>query len=431
MKAGSYKKLGEFIQQVNVRNRDLETETLLGVSITKKLIPSIANVIGTDMSTYKVIEKGQFAYGTVTSRNGDKISVALSDEYEKALVSQIYIVFEIVDTEELLPEYLIMWFSRPEFDRYARYHSHGSTRETFDWADMCEVELPIPPIEEQRQIVAQYESVANKIKVNEQICEKLEAAAQALYKHWFVDFEFPVGHREERGTRDEAIPALVAEERSLYASKQKGYKSSGGKMVWNEELGKEIPEGWKVSYLSKIANYKNGLAMQNFPFENYESSLGVLKIRELGLGQIDNNSDRCTDNLPADVIIDNGDIIFSWSGTLKIDIWTGTRAGLNQHLFKVTSKKYAKWFYYYSTKYHLVEFIRIANSNKTSLGHIKKEHLDDALILLSNKSQMTEMANVIEEQFNYIINLKNQNQKLSQLQSLLSSRLAVGEEVSA
>lgn len=183
----SYKRLRNYIQQVNVRNRDLETEVLVGVSITKKLIPSIANVIGTDMSVYKIIEKRQFAYGTVTSRNGEKISIALSDQYNKALVSQIYVVFEVIDTKELLPEYLMMWFSRPEFDRYVRFHSHGSTRETFDWADMCEVELPIPSIEEQRQIVDQYQSIANKIKINEQICEKLEATAQALYKHWFVD----------------------------------------------------------------------------------------------------------------------------------------------------------------------------------------------------------------------------------------------------
>src|SRR5690606_29392414 len=211
----SYKKLGEYIQQVNNRNRDLEVETLLGVSITKKLIPSIANTVGTDMSAYKIIERGQFAYGTITSRNGDKISIALLDEFEKALVSQIYIVFEVIDTSVLLPEYLMMWFSRPEFDRYARYHSHGSTRESFDWTDMCEVELPIPSIEKQREIVAQYEAVANKIKVNEAICEKLEATAQALYKHWFVDFEFPISDTE----------ALEVSGVASSASATRGYKS--------------------------------------------------------------------------------------------------------------------------------------------------------------------------------------------------------------
>lgn len=184
-----YKQLGDYIRTVDVRNTDLEVDTLLGVSITKMFIPSIANTVGTDMSRYKIIEKGQFAYGTVTSRNGDKISIAHLNEHAKALVSQVYIVFEVIDENKLLPEYLMMWFSRPEFDRYARYRSHGSTRETFDWEEMCEVELPVPSIEKQREIVAEYQAVEKKIKTNEAICEKLEETAQTLYRHWFVDFE--------------------------------------------------------------------------------------------------------------------------------------------------------------------------------------------------------------------------------------------------
>ena len=127
------KRLGDYIRLVDVRNKNLDVQTLLGVSIQKKLMPSIANTVGTDMSNYKIIQRNQFAYGTVTSRNGDKISIALLKEFEKAIVSQIYLVFEIKDTAELLPDYLMMWFRRPEFDRYARYKSHGSARETFDW----------------------------------------------------------------------------------------------------------------------------------------------------------------------------------------------------------------------------------------------------------------------------------------------------------
>jgi len=145
----NYKPLGKYIQEVNIRNADLQGDLLLGVSIKKVLMPSIANTVGTDMATYKLIKKNQFAYGPVTSRNGDKISVALLDEYENAIVSQAYIVFEIIDHEELDPEYLMMWFRRPEFDRYARFKSHGSARETFDWDEMCNVELPVPDIEKQ------------------------------------------------------------------------------------------------------------------------------------------------------------------------------------------------------------------------------------------------------------------------------------------
>lgn len=183
----SYKKLGKYIKLIDNRNRDLSDAPLLGVSVQKRFITSIANTIGSDMSKYKLIEKNNFVYIADTSRRGDKIGIALLKDFDKAMISQAYTSFKIIDENELSPDYLMMWFSRPEFDRYARYHSIGSVREVFDWADMCEVELPIPSIAEQRQIVAQYQSIANKIKVNEQICEKLEATAQALYKHWFVD----------------------------------------------------------------------------------------------------------------------------------------------------------------------------------------------------------------------------------------------------
>lgn len=185
MGRSSYKRLGDYIQPVDIRNKELEVETLLGVSNAKEFIPSIANTIGTDMSNYKVITKGQFAYVTVTSRNGDKLSVALLQE-DKAIVSQAYTVFEVMDKSELLPDYLMMWFRRPEFDRYARFKSHGSAREVFDWEEMCEVRLPIPDIEVQRKIVAQYETITRRIALNERICANLEETAQALYNNMFV-----------------------------------------------------------------------------------------------------------------------------------------------------------------------------------------------------------------------------------------------------
>ena len=182
-----YKRLGDYIREVDVRNRDLSVTTLLGVSISKEFIPSIANTIGTDMSTYKIVRKGQFAYGPVTSRNGDKVSIALLANEDNAIISQAYTVFEVKDTNELLPEYLMMWFRRPEFDRYARFHSHGSAREIFDWSEMCDVMLPIPSIERQRVIVAEYETLSKRIRLNEQMISMLEATAQTLYRKMFVD----------------------------------------------------------------------------------------------------------------------------------------------------------------------------------------------------------------------------------------------------
>ena len=182
-----YHRLGDYIREVNVRNRELKVMNLLGLSIEKRFIPSIANTIGTDMSVYKIVTPRQFAYVPVTSRNGEKITVALYEGEEPAIISQAYTVFEITDHNALLPEYLMMWFRRPEFDRYARFHSHGSAREVFDWDELCDVMLPIPTIDRQREIVAEYETLSNRIRLNEQMIEKLEATAQALYRKMFVD----------------------------------------------------------------------------------------------------------------------------------------------------------------------------------------------------------------------------------------------------
>lgn len=187
MNKGEMKRLGDYIREVDVRNRDLEVTKLLGVSISKEFMPSIANTIGTDMSSYKIVEPRQFAYGPVTSRNGDKVSIALYKDDEKAIVSQAYTIFEVKNKQELLPEYLMMWFRRPEFDRYARFKSHGSTREIFSWEEMCDVELPIPSIEQQQKIVSEYEAITHRIRLNEQIITKLEETAQTLYRKMFVN----------------------------------------------------------------------------------------------------------------------------------------------------------------------------------------------------------------------------------------------------
>jgi type I restriction enzyme S subunit len=220
----NYKQLGKYIKPVVGRNNDLGDLPLMGLSIQKKFIPSIANIIGTDMSTYRIIERNQFAFGPVTSRNGDKITIALFNDYDQALISQTYIPFEVKDNNELDPEYLMMWFRRPEFDRYARFKSHGSAREIFDWEEMCNTLLPIPTITKQKEIVKEYNTIQNRIKLGQQMIQKLEESAQAIYKQWFVDFEFP----DEHG---------------------KTYKSNFGEMVWNDELQKEIPKGWEIIFV--------------------------------------------------------------------------------------------------------------------------------------------------------------------------------------
>ena len=174
-----YKILGNYIRLVDERNRNLAITKLLGVSINKKFIPSIANIVGTDLSNYKIVRTGQFAYGPVTSRNGEKISIAYLDE-EDCIISSSYTVFEVENKEELDPEYLMLWFSRPEFDRYARYKSHGSVREIFNWNELCMVELPVPDIEKQRKIVKAYKTLTDRIALKQQINDNLANTEQAI-----------------------------------------------------------------------------------------------------------------------------------------------------------------------------------------------------------------------------------------------------------
>ena len=186
MKEG-YRFLGEYIRQVDIRNKEGKKENLLGVSVQKQFIQSIANTVGTDFTKYKVVKKGQFTYIPDTSRRGDKIAIALLEDYEEGLVSNVYTVFEVIDTEKLLPEYLMLWFSRPEFDRYARFKSHGSVREVMDWEEMCKVELPVPDIEKQRKIVKAYKTITDRIALKQMINDNLVSTLQIIYKKMFLE----------------------------------------------------------------------------------------------------------------------------------------------------------------------------------------------------------------------------------------------------
>jgi type I restriction enzyme S subunit len=223
----NYKPIGDFIREVDTRNKGLKVKQLLGLSVSKQFIPSVANIIGTDMENYKVILKNQFACSTMQVRRDGKMPVALLQEVDEAIISQAYPIFEVIDEQLLLPEYLMMWFTRSEFDREACFHAVGGVRGSLEWEDFLGMKLPIPSLAKQKEIVAEYNTVQNRIDLNKKLIQKLEETAQAIYKQWFVDFEFP----DENG---------------------KPYKSSGGEMV-DSELG-EIPAGWEVGKLGDVTD---------------------------------------------------------------------------------------------------------------------------------------------------------------------------------
>lgn len=183
----NYKKIGDYIELVDERNKDLSINLLLGLSISKEFIPSVANIVGADMASYKIIRKGQFACSIMQVRRDKKMPVALLEDYEEAIISQAYPVFKIKDETKLLPEYLMMWFTRSEFDRHACFLAVGGVRGSLEWEDFLEINLPVPSIEKQQAIVKEYNTVVNRIKLNENLNQKLEVTAQTLYRHWFVE----------------------------------------------------------------------------------------------------------------------------------------------------------------------------------------------------------------------------------------------------
>ena len=182
----NYQRLGDYIREVNVRNSELKVTKLVGLTIDKAFIPSVANVIGTDLSNYKVIRKEQFACSLMQVSRDGKMPVAMFEE-DEAIMSPAYPMFEVVDKAELLPQYLMMWFSRKEFDREASFYAVGGVRGSLTWEDFCNLRLPIPSIARQREIVEEYETLSRRISLNEQMIARLEETAQALYRKMFVD----------------------------------------------------------------------------------------------------------------------------------------------------------------------------------------------------------------------------------------------------
>ena len=269
--------------------------------------------------------------------------------------------------------------------------SRSGTFPQITYSELSNIMVSLPSQKAQKNIVSILASLDRKIELNNKINADLEEMAQAIFKNWFVDFE----------------------------------PFKDGKFV-DSELGM-IPEGWKVGTLTEIASYINGLAMQKFPPENNEDSLPVLKIKELGQGFCGTDSDRCSCNIKDECKIHNGDVIFSWSGTLLVDVWCGGDCGLNQHLFKVTSKDYPKWFYYYWTKHHLQEFIHIAKDKAVTMGHIKRGHLEAALVAIPDDDSMEKANELFEPILSKFISLRLENSRLSLLRDTLLPRLMSGE----
>ncbi|MBR2297618.1 MAG: restriction endonuclease subunit S [Clostridia bacterium] len=371
----SYKRLGDYIREVDVRNRDLSVTTLLGVSISKEFIPSIANTIGTDMSTYKIVRKGQFAYGPVTSRNGDKVSIALLANEDDAIISQAYTVFEVKDTNELLPKYLMMWFRRSEFDRYARFHSHGSAREIFDWSEMCDVMLPIPSIERQREIIAEYETLSKRIYLNEQMISKLEETAQTLYRKMFVD-----GIDKEN-----------------------------------------LPEGWRMVSIFDIANVIYGYPFDSELFSNDIRLTPIIRIRDILGCKTDTYTSEKVDEKYK---ISDGDILIGMDGVFHMAIWNGGLAFQNQRIVRIIPHK-EKFISAYQIYFSIMQPIKDLETSieGTTVAHLSDKDMKKISVIVAPENIQKEVYCELDVLKRNVITYKKENLKLTELQSLLLAKM--------
>lgn len=397
-----YKMLGDYIREVNVRNNELKDLDLLGISIQKEFIPSIANTIGTDMSKYKIVKKNQFAYGTVTSRNGDKISIALLQNCDEALISQAYISFEVIDENILLPEYLMMWFRREEFDRYARYMSYGSAREVFSWEEMCNVKLPVPTIEKQRKIVKEYNTILNRIILNENMIGKLENLIQSIYRRWFVEFNFP------------------NELNLLYSDKGGDFKES--------ELG-DIPLYWEIKKAEEVFEISIGKTPSRDDIQCFTTkdtdvkwiSIADIKDKNFVLNTSEKLTRKAIEKYNMRIVPKNT-VIMSFKLTVGRVAITTDDMTTNEAIahFKTEDTKMRNYLYCLLKNY---DYNSLGSSS--SIGNaINSKIVRNMPLLIPDETILYKFSNLIQPLMNKILVLEKDNSNLESFKELLLLRLS-------
>ena len=346
-------------------------------NITKFVTEEKAN------SLYRSIAHRNDVVVTISGTLGQIAYIPEDSMYEAYLCSQRQ--FRVTfDAEKVFVPYIVYYFHTYEGQHKILSFANqtGVPALSQPLKNFKNIEAKLPAIEVQKKIASVALSLDDKIELNNRINENLESQAQAIFKSWFVDFE---------------------------------------------PFGGVMPEDWKIGNLLDIADYLNGLAMQKFRPNENENSLPVLKIKELRQGFCDNTSDLCSENIKSEYIIHDGDVIFSWSGSLLVDFWCGGTCGLNQHLFKVTSEKYNKWFYYSWTQYHLQKFISIAKDMATTMGHIKREELKKSEVLVPNSEDYSKIGNLLSPIYDVIITNRIENKRIEELRDTLLPKLMNGE----
>jgi type I restriction enzyme S subunit len=314
-----------------------------------------------------------------------------------------------LDNEVIHPRFLFYWVQGKEF--YGQYKSVSQKTDMAEYvslSDQRSMEITLPNLDQQKAIAHILGTLDDKIELNRKTNETLEAMAKALFKSWFVDFD-PVRAKAEG--RPTGLPAEISD---LFPD---SFEDS--------ELG-EIPSGWGVKSLDEVAHFLNGLALRKFPPEDGAPTLPVIKIAQLKKGD-SIGADRCSTAVPSDYVVRDGDVLFSWSGSLAVDIWCGGDGALNQHLFKVTSKTRDKWFFLHWIKHHLPEFQEIAQGKATTMGHIQRYHLSEAKALIPTPSLLAAMDSVFAPLLDRAYGLRKQSKDLGTTRDALLPKLISGE----
>ncbi|MCR0559289.1 restriction endonuclease subunit S [[Clostridium] innocuum] len=379
----NYRTLGDYIEMVDERNKDLAIDNLLGVSIAKKFIPSIANIVGTDLSNYKIVRTGQFAYGPVTSRNGEMISIAFLDG-DDCIISSSYTVFRVTKENELDPEYLMLWFSRPEFDRYVRYKSHGSVREIFDWSELCMVELPVPDIEEQRNIVKAYKTITDRIALKQKINDNLEAMALTIYKSFFVDFE-PFDFSQPDDWKEVMVDDIAAE----------------------VICGKTPPT-------SDSANYGGSVPFITIP-DMHGSVYTTTTERFL--------SDKGVATQANKTLPENS-ICVSCIASVGLVCLTAEPSQTNQQINSIICKNGISPFYVYIKMTTLTEYLKQLGAGGSTTLNVNKTLFGQIPILLPDETVMKEFHGKVEPLFSAIRANQYEMQRLESLKSLFLTQIS-------
>ena len=311
-------------------------------------------------------------------------------------------------------DYLFYLMASKEFVDVATRGSEGTRMPRAKWNWMSQYEIPVPPLNDQRAIAHILRTLDNKIELNRRMNQTLEEMAQALFKSWFIDFDPVRAKMDGTWRRGESLPGLPAH---LYEMFPDG--------IVELELG-EIPKGWDLRPLDEIADFRNGLALQNHRPVNNEPRLPVVKIAQLRNGRVD-GKEWAKGSITPECIIDDGDVIFSWSGSLLVKVWCGGRAALNQHLFKVTSIEYPKWFFLSWVEQHLKKFQGIATDKATTMGHIRRHHLREVECVIPDKSFLNVVNNMFESLFTKQVLNNIQSRSLVNLRDTLLSKLISGK----